>query len=249
MLKILIVDDEQLARQRLTSLIEELYPDRQLLEADNGLAALEMVNNHKPDIMLLDIRMPVMDGLEVAQHMTRLADAPAIIFTTAYQDHALEAFDIHAADYLLKPVRKERLKHALERARILQRSFIDQLRKLDPATPPRSHLSATVQGNLKLLPVSEIRYLRAEQKYVIAGWPNGELLLDEALVSLEQEFQARFIRIHRNALVALEYIDELIHGKRGSHSVRLHGVQTRLRVSRRNLSQLRKRMKSYASVH
>jgi two-component system, LytTR family, response regulator AlgR len=249
MLKILIVDDEQLARQRLISLIEELNPGQQLIEAENGLTALEMVSDQKPDIMLLDIRMPIMDGLEVAQHMTRLASAPAIIFTTAYQDHALQAFDIHAVDYLLKPVRKERLKHALERARLLQRAYIDQLRQQDPSAQPRSHLSATVQGNLKLIPVAEIRYLRAEHKYVVAGWPNGELLLDEPLVSLEQEFQSRFVRIHRNALVAQKYINELILGKNGIHSVKLHGVSTLLPVSRRNLSHLRKRIRTDTSTH
>ena len=247
MLKILIVDDEQLARQRLISLIDELHPGQQLIEADNGLTALEMINDQRPDIMLLDIRMPIMDGLELAQHTSRLANAPAIIFITAYQDHALEAFDIHAVDYLLKPVRKERLKLALDRAKILQRAYIDELRKQDPSSQPRSHLSATVQGNLKLLPVSEIRYLRAEQKYVIAGWPKGELLLDEALISLEQEFQSRFIRIHRNALVAPEYINELILEKNGSHSVKLDGVAASLQVSRRNLSQLRKRIKNAPS--
>ena len=249
MLKILVVDDEQLARQRLISLVEELHPGQELIEADNGLAALEMASSHEPDIMLLDIRMPVMDGLEVAQHMSRCTNAPAIIFTTAYQDHALEAFDIHAIDYLLKPVRKERLKHALERARILHSTQVDQLRKLDPASQPRTHLSATVQGNLKLLRVSEIRYLRAEQKYVIAGWPNGELLLDEALTSLEQEFQDRFFRVHRNALVALEYIDALIQAKNGTYSVKLHGVSSMLQVSRRNLSHLRKRLKKFPSNH
>lgn len=249
MLKILIVDDEQLARQRLISLIDELHPGQQLLEADNGLTALEIVSDQKPDVMLLDIRMPIMDGLEVAQHISRLDNAPAVIFTTAYQDHALEAFEIHAVDYLLKPVRKVRLQHALERARILQRSKADQLRQLDPSSQPRTHLSATVQGNLKLLPVSEIRYLRAEQKYVIAGWPRGELLLDEALINLEQEFHHRFIRIHRNALVAPEYIDELISGKDGIHSVRLHGVTGVLQVSRRNLGSLRKRMKNLSSTH
>lgn len=247
MLKILVVDDEQLARQRLISLVEELHPEQQLIEADNGLSALEMANFHKPDIMLLDIRMPVMDGLEVAQHMSRSVNAPAIIFTTAYQDHALEAFDIHAIDYLLKPVRKERLKDALERARILQSAHIDKLRKLDPSSLPRTHLSATVQGNLKLLPVSEVRYLRAEQKYVVAGWPNGELLIDESLASLEQEFRDRFIRIHRNALVAQEYIDALIQEKNGTHSVKLHGVATMPQVSRRNLSHIRKRLKKFPS--
>ena len=248
MLKILIVDDEQLARQRLISLITEIHPGQQLLEAENGLSALDMISAHRPDIMLLDIRMPVMDGLEVARHMARLDHPPAVIFTTAYQDHALEAFDTHAVDYLLKPVRKERLKHALERARILQESLVDQLRKLDPSAQPRTHLSATVQGNLKLLPVTEIRYLRAEQKYVVAGWPKGELLLDEALVNLEQEFQSRFIRIHRNALVAPEYIDELIVGKDGASSIKLHGVSAVLQISRRNLSKLRKRMKDLSST-
>jgi two-component system, LytTR family, response regulator AlgR len=243
MLKILIVDDEYLARQRLISLIGELNLEKQIIEAENGLTALDMVINYKPDVVLLDIRMPVMDGLEVAQHIIRLTTSPAIIFTTAYQDHALEAFDAHAVDYLLKPVRLERLKHALERASILQRTPVNQIRKLDPFMQPRSHLSTTVKGSLKLIPVNEIRFLRAEQKYVVAGWPHGELLLDESLISLEKEFQSRFIRIHRNALVALEYIDELIREKAGVHQVRLHGVTTLLQVSRRNLSHLRKKLK------
>lgn len=242
MLKILIVDDEQLARARLISLIDELDIAHKIYEADHGLIALEMVNKVKPDILLLDIRMPVMDGLEVAHHLTSMEDAPAVVFTTAYQDHALEAFDTHAVDYLLKPVRKERLKLAIERAGILQRSLITKLRNQDYTARQRTHLSTRVQGNIKLIPVKSIRYLRAEQKYVIAGWPDGEMLLDESLVALEEEFQDVFIRIHRNALIAHEYIDMLEKQKNGIHMVTMHGVPAVLQVSRRNLASLRKKL-------
>lgn len=240
MLKILIVDDESLARERLISLIDELSIECRLQEAENGLAALDMVSQQIPDIILLDIRMPIMDGLEVAQHLTNLENGPVIIFTTAYQDHALEAFEAHAIDYLLKPVKKERLRQAIERASILQRSNIRELRKHNSTAQPRTHLSARVQGNLRLLPVEEIRYLRADQKYIAAGWPGGELLLDESLVALEDEFRDRFTRIHRNALVALKFVDTLKKDKNGSYILTLLGVTTELQVSRRNLSNLRK---------
>ena len=243
MLKILIVDDERLARERLISLIDELNISHQIHEAEHGLAALEMVKSKSPDIVLLDIRMPIMDGLEVAHHLTNMDKSPAVIFTTAYQDHALEAFDTHAIDYLLKPVRKERLKQAIDRANILQRAHVNELRTLDRSAQSRTHLSAKVQGSLKLLAVKEIRYLRADQKYVIAGWPEGELLLDESLISLEAEFQDKFIRIHRNALVALEYIDTLKKEKSGIYTISLHGVSAVHQVSRRNLSILRKALK------
>lgn len=243
MLKILIVDDERLARERLISLIGELNIEHRISEAEHGLAALETVRTQAPDIVLLDIRMPIMDGLETAHHLAGMEPAPAVIFTTAYQDHALEAFDTHAVDYLLKPVRKERLKQAIERAGILQRARINELRVLDRTSQPRTHLSARLHGNLKLLAVKDIRYLRAEQKYVVAGWPGGELLLDESLVALESEFQGRFVRIHRNALIALAYIDTLKKDKDGNCLVTLNGVSAELQVSRRNLAGLRKLLK------
>lgn len=243
MLKILIVDDEPLARNRLISLIGELPGEHCIFEADHGLHALEKVTMDSPDIVLLDIRMPVMDGLEVAHHLTGMERPPAVIFTTAYQDHALEAFDKHAVDYLLKPIRKERLRQALERAAILQRARIVELRRFDQPAQPRTHLSATTRGKLKLAPVKDVRYLKAEQKYVIAGWPGGELLLDESLVTLEQEFQLRFIRIHRNALIAIEYVDTLTKDKDGELNVTLRDVNITLQVSRRNAAQIKKALK------
>ena len=241
-MKILIVDDEQLARERLISLVNELDNTHSMLEAEHGLAALGIVTQSSPDVVLLDIRMPVMDGLEAAQHLCQMDEGPAIIFTTAYQDHALAAFDMHAVDYLLKPVRKERLREALERARRLQGNSITEARKQERS--PRTHLSANVRGNLKLLPVKDIRYFRAEDKYVIAGWPDGELLLNESLVTLESEFSQYFIRIHRNALVAINYIDGLLKTHDDACEISLRGVSVRLPVSRRNVSEIRKLIRS-----
>jgi len=243
MLQILIVDDEPLARNRLRSLIGELPVAYRIAEAGHGLQALEHIMRDAPDIVLLDIRMPIMDGLEVAQHLAGMEHPPAVIFTTAYQDHALEAFETQAVDYLLKPVKKERLQQALERAGILKRARVEELRRRDQPRAARTHLSATLQGQMKLVPVAEIRYLKAEQKYVAAGWPGGELLLAESLSDLEQEFQPRFLRIHRNALIAVEYAETLTRGKDGDLALTLRGVQTALQVSRRNASQVRKALK------
>ncbi|MBI4006825.1 MAG: response regulator transcription factor [Gammaproteobacteria bacterium] len=242
-MKILIVDDEALARQRLRSLIAELHSDNVVSEAEHGLAALEKVRHESPDVVLLDIRMPLMDGLEVAHHLSGLETPPAVIFTTAYQDHALDAFDTSAVDYLLKPVRKERLYQALQRARVLQRARIVELRAQDNIARPRTHLSAIVAGNIQLVAVNDIRYLKAEQKYVVAVWPGGELLLNESLKSLETEFQKEFIRIHRNALIALQYIEALKKDNEGNVTVLLRGIPAELQVSRRHISHVRKIIK------
>jgi len=244
MLKILIVDDEPLARNRLISLIGEVPGEHRITLADHGLMALEKITQETPDIVLLDIRMPVMDGLEVAHHLARMEHPPAVIFTTAYQDHALEAFESQAVDYLLKPIKKDRLQQALERAGILQRGRVAELRRLDQPMQPRTHLSATMHGKLKLVPVKDVRYLKAEQKYVVAGWPGGELLLDEALVDLEKEFQERFMRVHRNALVAVEYVDTLTKDKNGDLIMTFRDMNVSLQVSRRNAAQVKKALKN-----
>ena len=243
MLKILIVDDEPLARERIAELISETGIDCTVQQAENGLVAVTQVEKDRPDILLLDIRMPVMDGLEVAQHLAALEDPPAIVFTTAYQDHALEAFDMHAIDYLLKPVRLERLRDALERASILQQSTLRALRKQDQTGRGRTHLSAHYKGELILIPVDQIRYLQADQKYVVAGWPEGEQLIDETLVNLEEELAEYFIRIHRNCLVAIRYIDGLKKSDDGIYSVSLKGADKTLQISRRNLGTIRKTLK------
>ena len=243
MLKILIVDDEPLARERIVELIAETGIECTVEEAENGLAAVTRVDRDRPDVLLLDIRMPVMDGLEVAQHLATLDNPPAIVFTTAYQDHAMEAFDMHAIDYLLKPVRLERLVDALERASILQQPTIRAIRRQDQPGKGRSHLSAHYKGELVLIPVDQIRYLLADQKYVVAGWPEGEHLLDESLVNLEEEMCEHFIRIHRNCLVAIRYVEGLKKNDNGIYSVSLQGTSKTMQISRRNLGQIRKMLK------
>lgn len=243
-MKILIVDDEQLARERLRDLLNDLGNDHTLSEAANGVDALRKVEKTSPDVMLLDIRMPVMDGLEVASHLSTLQSPPAIIFTTAYQDHALSAFDMNAVDYLLKPVRSERLERALSRAQVLNKGRINDLRNQDPDKQARSHLSASAHGKLELIPVSEIRYLKAEQKYVTIGRPGSEILVSDSLVSLEAEFQDRFLRVHRNALIALEYVESLQKNSNGSFSISLHDIEESLPVSRRHLSEVRRAIKN-----
>lgn len=240
-MKILIVDDEALARQRLRSLLGELGGNHKVIEADNGLVALEVIQRENPDVVLLDIRMPLMDGLEVAHHLTAGEAPPAIIFTTAYQKHALEAFEIHAVDYLLKPVRRERLQDALKRARILRRGQVDTLRRENGLVSSRTHLSATRQGgNIQLVPVEDVRYLKAEHKYIIAAWPKGELLLDEPLKALEKEFGELFIRVHRNALAAVRYIDGLVRDESGGLTLTLRDMSEGLQVSRRHASEIRR---------
>lgn len=243
-MKILIVDDETLARQRLHGLLSELDGNYEVLEADNGVAALELIQREDPDLVLLDIRMPLMDGLEVAHHLACGDAPPAIIFTTAYQKHALEAFEIHAVDYLLKPVRRERLQEALQRARILHRARVETLRQQNGLASARTHLSATKHGNIQLVPVADVRYLKAEHKYIIAAWPEGELLLDESLKTLEREFRELFVRVHRNALAAVRYIDGLVRDESGGLTLTLRDMEEGLQVSRRHAGEIRRLLKS-----
>jgi len=243
-MKILIVDDEALARERLHDFIIELYPDAITVEAVNGMQALDKISGHSPDIILLDIRMPGMDGLEVADHLSHMETPPAIVFTTAYQDHALTAFDVNAVDYLLKPIRKERLKTAVERATTVSQSTLSSIKQAEGISSSRSHLSALVHGKMQLIPIENIYCLKADQKYVTAAWPGGEILLDESLVSLEAEFSDYFIRIHRNALVAINHIDSLGKTTAGQHTIKLSDMPVELAVSRRHLQDIKKIFKS-----
>jgi two-component system, LytTR family, response regulator AlgR len=242
-MKILIVDDEMLARERLVSLLSEIDKNFSLSEAEHGVAALRLIREKSPELVLLDIRMPVMDGLEVVHHLAGLESPPAIIFTTAYQDYALDAFDAHAVDYLMKPVRKERLQQAISKAKVLSKINVRKLRDKDGANNHRTHLSTIVQGNLQIIPVEKILYLKADQKYVTAVWPEGELLIDDSLKSLEQEFASHFIRIHRNALVSLRHIKGLDKDEEGNPCIKLQGMKARLPISRRHTSNVRKALK------
>tara|TARA_R110002072_G_scaffold97390_3_gene214206 strand:+ start:1699 stop:2433 length:735 start_codon:yes stop_codon:yes gene_type:complete len=244
-MKILIVDDEALARERLHDLVIELYPDAITIEAINGIDALDKISAHSPEIILLDIRMPGMDGLELANHLLHLDSPPAIVFTTAYQDHTLSAFDANAVDYLLKPIRKERLKIAIERAAVVSQSKLALLNNNKEKPSVRTHLSAILQGNIQLIAIENIYFLKAEQKYVTAGWPGGEILIDEPLVTLEAEFSDHFIRIHRNALVAINHIEALRKTTEGQHVIKLSDMPIELSVSRRHFSDVKKIIKQH----
>ncbi len=243
-MKVLIVDDEPLARARISRLVTELEDDIVPEEAGNGPEALLRAQEDDVDVVLLDIRMPGMDGIEVAKHLKHLDRAPAVIFTTAYDSHALQAFEASAVDYLLKPIRRRRLKEALERARTLTGQQIESLEVADPdAGRARTHVSASLKGDLKLVPVSEVRFFRAEHKYVIARHGQGELVLDEALSTLEQEFKQDFIRAHRNALVALAHVRALEKNHGGSYRLRFDGIEDKVEVSRRCLPEVRRLFK------
>jgi two-component system response regulator AlgR len=237
-LRVLIVDDEAPARNRVRDLLSDCalkLPLEIAGEAANGRSALELVSQCEPDVVLLDIRMPEIDGLEVAQHMQRLDDPPAIIFTTAYDAYALKAFEVHAVDYLVKPIRLNRLFAALSRVRSITPLRLDVLRELKPEA--RTHLSVNERGRIHLIPIAEIVFLKAELKYVTVRTAEREFLLEESLAKLEQEFLGRFVRIHRNCLVAKEAIRgfdrETETDGEGHWVVVLKDITEKLAVSRR----------------
>ncbi len=243
MLKTLIVDDEALARDRLRSLVEELGAGEVIAEAKNGQQAIEAIQQQHPDIVLMDIRMPGMDGIEAAKHIANMENPPAVIFTTAYGDYALDAFDAHAIYYLLKPIRKERLEDALNRAKAMTQTIIESLQDDLPTT--RTHLSVFVQGNIQLVPVNQIIYFRADQKYVSVFTIDGEeVLIEESLKSLEEEFGKDFLRIHRNTLIAKNAINKLEKTIEGKFIIKLKNLEEPLVISRRLLSSVRKFLRS-----
>lgn len=246
-LRVLIVDDEAPARRRLRDVLTDCaaeLPVDIVGEADNGLEALRQVQEQPVDAVLLDIRMPGMDGLECAAHMNRLSPAPAVIFSTAYDAYACQAFELSAVDYLLKPVRADRLVRALSRARRLSSTTLERLREAHPH--PRTHLSISEKGRIVLIPVADILYLKAELKYVTVRTAAREFLIEESLVRLESEFGDFFLRIHRNCLVARDRIREIgkTPGRDEGHFLRLDGLDEQLPVSRRQYSTLREKIKS-----
>ena len=243
-MKALVVDDEVLARERMRALLADFAEVEVVGEAGDGLEALEAVERLRPDLVLMDIRMPRMDGLEAARHLGAFEPMPAIVFCTAYDDHALAAFDAHAVDYLLKPIRSERLRTAIERARRFSGETLKALADSDVSRRERSHLCARVRGNLVLVPVSDVDFLLAEDKYVIVHHSGGEVLIEEPLKALEVEFGTRFVRIHRNCLVALDKLAGLTRTADGRVLATLERVATPLEVSRRNLPALRKTVRS-----
>lgn len=201
--RLLIVDDEPLARQRLRDLVGDIGGYSVVGEAANGVEAMALLQTQQIDIALVDIRMPVMDGIELAQHIRQLSNPPNLIFTTAYDHYALQAFDLNAIDYLLKPIRAERLTAALSKARPLQ---LKQSQALQSLQETRQHLSIHERGKVLLVAVDEVLYLRAEQKYVTVRTRDKSYLLEMSLNQLEQSYAERFVRVHRNALVARDAI-------------------------------------------
>lgn len=244
-MRILIADDEPLARTRMRRLLEELPQAASLAEAENGQQALKLIGEWQPDVVLLDIRMPGLDGLEVAKRLSHLDHPPAIIFTTAFDSHAIAAFESQATDYLLKPIRKERLQQALAKASRTTRLQLANLPShgIDNA---RTHLSATQGGKLRLIPLRDVLYFQAGHKYVSVHHADGEVLIEESLKSLEEEFADRFVRIHRNALVAMAHIAGLDRDEHGQHVVVLRDSAARLEISRRHLPELRARLRQTA---
>ncbi|WP_397607933.1 LytR/AlgR family response regulator transcription factor [Silanimonas sp.] len=240
---VLIADDEPLARERLAALLAELGGHRVVAAVGDGRSALDACLKQLPDVVLMDIEMPEMDGLEAARHLAAMESPPAVVFCTAYDEHALAAFEAAAVDYLLKPVRAERLAAALQRA--AERHAGRKQAVAMPALPgrARTHLAARLRGSLRLIPVADIRYLQAEEKYVVVHHARGEDLVEDSLKGLEAEFAGRFLRIHRNCLVAREQFSELRRSPEGVVHAVLRDGGAVLEVSRRCLPGLRDELK------
>ncbi|HEX7030144.1 MAG TPA: LytTR family DNA-binding domain-containing protein [Gammaproteobacteria bacterium] len=239
---VLIVDDEAPARLRLRGLLQQIPDVTVAGEAGDGASALKQFDALNPDVVLLDIRMPGMDGLECARHLAGLATPPAVIFTTAYDRFAIEAFEAQAMDYLVKPVRRERLQAALERAgkpNAAQRTAL-----LDGSNAKRRQLCVRVRDNLRLIDLENVFYFRADQKYVTVRHSGGEVLIEDSLKSLEDEFGGDFVRVHRNALVAVRAIDGLEKDEVGHFHVRMREIGERLEVSRRLVPDVRRLIRS-----
>ncbi|HEV7165527.1 MAG TPA: LytTR family DNA-binding domain-containing protein [Gammaproteobacteria bacterium] len=241
-MKLLIVDDEVPARERLKSLLREQMGVELAGEAGNGREALELWERTQADVVLLDIRMPVMDGLETARHLAAQERPPAVIFTTAYNEFAVEAFDAHAIAYLLKPVRSEKLSAALTGAGRVNRVQLTQLTA--GGAPARRHICAKLRDKLHVVPVESVLCFVADQKYVTVYHTGGELLIDESLKDLEQEFAGRFLRVHRNALVAVAQVERLEKDETGHLQVYMRGLAQPLEVSRRLVSEVRERLRA-----
>jgi len=240
-LQVFIADDEDPSRERLKELLSDIaqeVPTRVVGEARNGLEAIEQVPASGAQVLLLDIQMPGMGGLEVARHLAALEQPPAVVFITAHDRHAVEAFELNALDYLLKPVRAQRLAAALKKS-----SYPGPERLARAAGGAREYLSVAERNRIALVPLRDVLFLRAEQKYVTVRTRAREHLIEESLVTLEREFAAQFVRIHRNCLVARAAIrgfERAVGGDDDPHwLVVLDGLEERLPVSRRQWPQLR----------
>jgi two-component system, LytTR family, response regulator AlgR len=236
-LRALIVDDEAPARERMRRLLEELGDVAVVGEASNGEEALATCASLDPDVVLLDVRMPGMDGIEAARHLGALEEPPAVIFTTAYDEYALDAFEAQAVGYLLKPVRREKLARAIRHAARVAGPQLVRLAEQAQIGRRRSQICARLGEQLRLVPLADVMYFSAGQKYVTVRHRAGRELIDETLRALEQEFAPDFIRIHRNSLVARAFVSAVERNDEGQLIVRLKGCDDVLQVSRRHAAE------------
>jgi two-component system response regulator AlgR len=242
-LRVLIVDDEPPARERLRSMLAETEGFEVAGEAENGRRALELCDSLLPDILLLDVRMPGIDGLEVARQLATLPEPPAVIFVTAFDEYALQAFESEAIAYLMKPIRAEKLRAALTKAGRLTRPQLQQVATATRESPRRSHIAVRGRDGLKLIPIDEVLCFQADQKYTTVRHQKGEDLIDDSLKTLEEEFAANFVRIHRNALVNTKYLERIARDASGQHFVHLRGLAEPMEVSRRMAGDLKDRFR------
>ena len=237
-LRALVVDDEQPARTRLCSLLRELGQVEVVGEARNASDALQCIDELSPDLLYLDVRMPGMSGLELARHLSSLDEPPAIIFTTAHDEHAMEAFEAEAVGYLLKPVRKEKLAAATTRAQRLTQRQLGSVARV----APRTHLAARQRDGIRLIKAEDVICLVAEQKYTTVHHSAGADIIDDPLRTLEVELGERFVRIHRSALVNRNCITAVERNADGHHQIRLRGMPEPMPVSRRLVAELKTRL-------
>jgi len=246
MINILVVDDELPARERLVRMIGELANGGWQVAgtAENGQKAVDFCRQNPVDIVLMDIRMPIMDGLQAAGLLAAEEKPPAVIFTTAYGEYALDAFEAKGIGYLLKPIKKQHLQETLSRVQQLNRAQLQMVDQRAPGRIQRTYISGSYRGAVVRIALDDIIYFLAEQKYVIASTGDKDVLLDESLKSLEDRFARQFVRIHRNALVASEKISG-VEKKQGQQPMLiLQGVDKKLEISRRQLSSIKHLLKS-----
>jgi len=229
-MRIVIVDDEPLARMRLAALLRDCEGVEVVASVGDGDAALAACAQFRPELLLLDIAMPGLDGVGVARRLAALRDPPQLVFCTAYEQHALEAYELRAADYLLKPVRIERLREALARAEALRR-------RASAAAPT---LLAQVHGAPVRIPLAEVLYLTADDKYVTLHRDVGEVLIEQSLKAIEETMPERFVRVHRGCLIPVERLLGLRRDGDGTVRALIAGSDAAPEVSRRNLVALRK---------
>lgn len=244
MKKIIICDDEPLARQRLKFLLSELSDCEVQAEISDGIDLKATVEEHDPDVVLLDISMPQMTGIEAAQQVADLENPPAIIFCTAFDDYAIEAFKVHAVSYLMKPIKREDLQRALKQTGLVNKAQLTAIEERQKLDQNQEFIVARTHRGLERIAINQVYYFNADQKYVLVVHKEGEVLIDEPLKELEEKYNEEFVRIHRSTLVRMDKIRGLRALGEGKFGVELQGVEDILPVSRRHLSQVRQLIKS-----